>query len=127
MNKYLKIGLFGFLLWLVPFITGFLFVDIDGNFTVDQIFFKTIMIIVGSLTSIVLAVNYFKEVKADFVNEGIVLGISWMIISLAIDLLFVFGGFFPMTVEKYFTDIGLRYLAMPIYTVGIGFVLKNRK
>ena len=27
MNKYLKIVLFGFILWLVPFIVGFLFVD----------------------------------------------------------------------------------------------------
>lgn len=127
MNKYVKIALFGFLLWLVPFLTGFLFVDMEGNFTVDEIFFKSIMIIVGSLTSVVLAIKYFKDVKKDYVSEGIVLGITWMVISLSIDLLFVFGGFFPMTVEKYFTDIGIRYLAMPIYTIGIGFILKNRK
>ncbi|MFH1684940.1 MAG: hypothetical protein ABH983_01415 [Candidatus Micrarchaeota archaeon] len=127
MNRYLKIALFGFLLWLVPFLTGFLFVDMEGNFTVDEIFFKSIMIIVGSFTSVVLAINYFKDVKKDYVKEGTVVGVIWLIINLGIDLFFVFGGFFPMTVEKYFTDIGIRYLAMPIYTIGIGFILKNRK
>ncbi|MBU0527298.1 hypothetical protein KKE92_02365 [Candidatus Micrarchaeota archaeon] len=127
MNKYLKIALFGFLLWLVPFLTGFLFVDMEGNFTVDEIFFKSIMIIVGSFTSVVLAINYFKDVKKDYVKEGTVVGVIWLIINLGIDLFFVSSGFFQMTVVEYFTDIGIRYLAIPIYTIGIGFILKNRK
>ena len=44
MNKYLKIVLFGFILWLVPFIVGFLFVDAKGNFLIPETFFKSIMI-----------------------------------------------------------------------------------
>jgi hypothetical protein len=48
MNKYLKIVLFGFILWLVPFIAGFFFIDAKGNFLIPETFFKSIMIVVGS-------------------------------------------------------------------------------
>lgn len=52
MNKYLKTVLFGFLLWLIPFITGFLFVDPSGNFLIPEMFFKSIMIVVGGLVDV---------------------------------------------------------------------------
>lgn len=126
MNKYLKIVLFGFLLWLVPFITGFLFVDASGNFLIPETFFKSIMIVVGGLVGVVLAVTYFKDVGADFVREGAVIGVTWLVINLCLDLVFVSVGFFPMTITRYFTDIGLRYLIMPIYTIGMGYVLQQK-
>lgn len=126
MNKLVKIVLFGFILWLVPFLTGFLFFDPSGNFLIPETFFKTIMVVEGALVGVVLAVRYFKDIEADYVREGVILGGVWLVINLCIDLLFVFAGFFPMSVVQYFTDIGLRYLSMPIYTIGIGYVLKQR-
>ena len=125
-NKYLKIVLFGFILWLVPFIAGFLFVDAKGNFLIPETFFKSIMIVLGSLVGVLLAVRYFKDIKGDFVTEGVLLGVIWLVINLAIDIIFVSTGFFRMTLTQYFTDIGLRYLSMPIYTIGLGYALKNR-
>ena len=126
MNKYLKIVLFGFLLWLSPFITGFLFVDASGNFLIPETFFKSIMIVVGVRVGVALAVTYFKDVRADFVREGAVAGVTWLVINLCLDLVFVSVGFFPMTITQYFTDIGLRYLSMPIYTIGMGYVLQQK-
>ena len=61
MNKYAKMVLYGFILWLVPFITGFLFVDISGNFLIPETFFKSIMIVEGNLIGVILAVRYFRE------------------------------------------------------------------
>ena len=126
MNKYLKIVLFGFILWLVPFIGGFLFVDTKGNFLIPETFFKSIMIVVGSLVGVTLAVRYFKDIKNDFVTEGVLLGVIWLVINLAIDIVFVSAGFFRMTLIQYITDIGLRYLSIPIYTIGLGYALKKR-
>jgi len=125
MNKYLKIVLFGFILWLVPFIVGFLFVDAKGNFLISETFFKSIMIVVGSLVGVILAVRYFKDIKSDFVIEGVLLGVTWLFINLAIDIVFVSIGFFRMTLTQYIMDIGLRYLSMPIYTIGLGYALKQ--
>ena len=126
MNKYLKIVLFGFILWLVPFIASFFFVDAKGNFLIPETFFKSIMIVVGSLVGVLLAVRYFKDIKSDFVIEGILLGVIWLVINLAMDIILVSTGFFRMTFTQYLTDIGLRYFSMPIYTIGLGYALKYR-
>lgn len=126
MNKYLKMVLYGLILWLVPFIVSFAFVDRQGNFTIGVTFFKSIMVVTGALVGVVLAVRYFRDVETNYVNEGIVLGVTWLIINLALDLLMVFGGFFQMDAVQYFTDIGLRYLAMPIYTIGMGYALMQQ-
>lgn len=126
MNKYLKIVLYGFIVWFVPFIVSFAFVDQQGNFTIDETFFKSIMVVTGALVGVVLAVRYFRDVETNYVNEGIVLGVIWLVINLALDLSMVFGGFFQMGVMDYFTDIGLRYLAMPIYTIGMGYALMQQ-
>ncbi len=126
MNKYLKIVLFGFLIWLIPFIAGFPFVDQTGNFLIPETFFKSIMIVVGGLVGVTLAVTYFKEIGTDHVKEGITIGVVWLVINLGLDLVLVSMGFFPMTVTQYFADIGLRYLSMPIYTIGMGYALKQK-
>ena len=126
MNKYLKIVLFGFILWLVPFIAGFFFIDAKGNFLIPETFFKSIMIVVGSLVSVILAVRYFKDIKSDFVIEGVLLGVIWLTINLALDIVLVSAGFFHMTLTQYLTDIGLRYLSIPLYTLGLGYALKQK-
>jgi hypothetical protein len=126
MNKYLKMVLFGLIVWLVPFIVSFAFVDRQGNFTIDETFFKSIMIVTGALVGVVLAVRYFRDVDTGYINEGILLGVIWLIVNLVVDLAMVSGGFFQMSVTQYFTDIGMRYLVMPIYAIGMGYALMQR-
>jgi len=84
------------------------------------------MIVMGSLVGVILAVRYFKDIKGDFVIEGIFLGVIWLVINLVIDIVFVSVGFFRMTLFQYITDIGLRYISIPIYTIGLGYALKQR-
>jgi hypothetical protein len=127
MKKHTKILVYGLLIWLIPFIVSFLFVDAQGNFMIPETFFKSIMVVSGAFIGVILAVRYFKDVKGDYVKEGMILGAVWLIINLAIDLVFVQAGFFKMSVTAYFTDIGLRYLSIPIYTIGLGYALKQRR
>lgn len=89
MNKYMKIVLFGFFLWLIPFIAGFPFVDPSGNFLIAETFFKSIMIVVSALVGVTLAVMYFKEIRTDHVREGVTIGVVWLVINLCLDLVFV--------------------------------------
>ena len=119
--------LFGLILWAVPFFSGFPFVDASGNFIVDEIFFKTIMILVGGFTGVILAVAYFKNIRTEYVKEGILLGTTWLVISLGLDLVMMGVGFFPMTITEYFAEIGLRYLIMPMYTIGMGYALMQNR
>ncbi len=103
MNKYLKMFLFGLVVWLIPFLVSFAFVDRQGNFTIDETFFKSIMVVTGALVGVVLAVRYFRDVETGYINEGILLGVIWLIVNLALDLAMVSGGFFQTTVTQYFT------------------------
>lgn len=84
------------------------------------------MIVVGSFVAVILAVKYYKNIKNNFIQEGIILGIIWFIISIGLDLVMVFSNFFQMTVLEYFTDIGLRYLCIPIFTIGLGYALNQK-
>lgn len=127
MNKYVKIVIFGILLWLIPFLMGFLFFDQEGNLVISEIFFKSIMIVIGSMFGVIFGVTYFRDIKEDYLKEGVILGIIWLIINWVSDLIMVLIGFFPLSIQKYFLDIGLRYLTMPIYTTGIGYALKQKK
>jgi hypothetical protein len=123
MKKIGKIILFGILVWLIPFIVSFFFVNQDGTFRIEETFFKTIMIVVGSLVGVKLMVCYFKKIDKNYLKEGILIGLVWLAINWIIDLIFVFAEFFPMTVGEYFTDIGFRYLVIPIFSIGMGYIL----
>ena len=124
MNKYLKIFLFGFLIWLIPFVVSIIIFPIHQS---NRPLFESIMPVTVTLCVVVFAILYFKTVNAGFVREGVVIGVAWLIINLAIDLpLFLLESPMKMSLPDYIADIGLTYLIMPTITVGMGWVLKHR-
>ncbi|MDD1672088.1 MAG: hypothetical protein LUO82_03700 [Methanomicrobiales archaeon] len=127
MKRPVPIILYGVLIWLIPFLAGFPFVDATGTFLIPETFFKSIMVVIGAFVGVLLAVRYFSTINAGQIKEGIIIGMSWLAINLALDLLMVFVGFFPMTVLQYITEIGLRYVSIPIYTVGLGIALERQQ
>lgn len=126
MKKFLTIALYGLVLWLIPFLAGIPFVDERGDLLIPENFFKSIMIVIGSLVGVILAVRYFRTISVSHQLEGILLGTIWLVISLGLDLILVTTGFFPLTLSEYLTEIGLRYLSIPIYTTGLGYALSEK-
>lgn len=126
MTHIQKAFVFGFFTWLIPFLVSFLFYRC-GQLVITESFFKSIMIVTGMLVGAVLLVRFFKTVTERFVLNGIVVGIIWLVINLGLDLLLVNRGFFPMTYQQYITDIGLRYLSIPIFSITLGFVLDHHR
>ncbi len=76
MERPKHILIYGVLIWLVPFVLSFLFYNPDGTLVIDIFFFKTIMIVSGSLVGVYLAVKYFRQVKKDYLEAGITIGIA---------------------------------------------------
>ena len=116
-----KIG-YGFIVWVVPYVSA---IPLLGVMESDPIFFKTLMIVIGGLVGAICAALYFLKVEKDFLKEGIVLGLVWMIVNWLLD----FGALLPlskMPYGQYFAEIGLRYLVMPAMTVPIGYVLSKK-
>lgn len=124
MKKYLKNIFYGFLAWLIPFLASFLFYSKEGGLNIDIFLFKTIMIVVGTFSAAFLLVSYFKNIKADYLKQGLTVGITWFTINILLDLL-VLIPMLKMSLPDYFTQIGLRYLAIPAMSLAIGSALKN--
>lgn len=124
MNKILKVGLFGFLTWLIPFMISVFFYSRDGQLNIDIFLFKTIMIVVGSIVGATLLVLYFKKVQKDYLTESITVGLVWFAINIILDLI-VLVPMSGMSIGTYFAQIGLRYLVIPVMSVAIGRVAEK--
>ena len=113
--------LFGaFLTWLIPFVCALPFYGPDG-LLIDQQLFKSLMIVVGSVTAAILIVRLFQTIEKDYTREAIVTGIVWLFANWVLDLI-VLVGLFGMTLPDYATQIGLRYLVIPAMVIAAGVV-----
>jgi hypothetical protein len=122
MKKFLKITFFGLLLWIIGFVLGFAVWPIhESNFML----FKTIMLVSSILYGMILLIIYFNKVQSDYLNEGIIVGINWFIVNLLLDLL-VLVLIFKTPVGQYFIEVGIRYLNIPLITIGVGFLLSKK-
>ena len=124
MNNLTRNVLYGFLAWLIPFVSSFFFFSREGGLAIDIFLFKSIMIVVGSISASILLISYFKRINTDFLKEGITVGVVWFAINILLDLL-VLIPMSGMSIPDYFTQIGIRYLVMPVMSITIGVALKN--
>ena len=116
-----KIG-YGLIVWVVPFVAA---IPLLGLMETDPIFFKTIMIVVGSIIGAVCTILYFNKVEKDFLKEGVILGLVWIAVNWLLD----FGALLPlskMPYGQYFAEIGLRYLVMLALTIPVGYILSKK-
>ncbi len=123
MNKILKITLWGAILWLILFIVGFILWPLHES---QFLLFKTIMVVSSALVGMVMLAMYFKKVDSNFLNEAILLGVIWLTVNWLLDLV-VLVGMFKSPLGEYIIGIGLRYLNIPITSIGVGYILKNKQ
>lgn len=121
MNKYSKICLYGFLLWLIPFVVSVLIFPLRIS---QRPLFESIMPVVIAIWTVFFSIIYFSGLDGDFRREGIILGASWFLISIVLDLPFFMEGPMKMSFMDYMADVGLTYLIMPAVTFGFGYLLE---
>ncbi len=114
--------LLGFFDWLLPFAVSFVIFPLkDYNYYL----FESLMAVVIVFTVVWFATRYFKKVESNFVREGVLLGLLWLIINLVIDLiLFLPKSPMQMPLSLYMSQIGIKYLSIPIITIGFGYLKK---
>ena len=125
MNKYLKICLFGFLIWLIPFIMSFFIFGLHEDY---RPLFESIMAVTVTLSVVIFSILYFKTVDKDYIKEGVIIGMIWLIINLIIDLIIMVLLESPMqmSIGDYMMDIGLTYVIIPVIAIGFGMILEKR-
>jgi len=115
-----RTALYGALSWLVPLVASFLFFDRTGQLLIERPLFKSLMVVVGGGVGAFLLAIAFRGIAPSW-RTGLALGLTWLAINLALDLA-VLVPFTKMPLALYFTDIGLRYLLLPIIAVAMGSV-----
>lgn len=115
--------LYGFLLWLIPFIVAFFIFPLRES---ERPLFETIMAVTVTLAVVVLSILYFAKINSGYLREGVRIGILWFVISIVIDLLLFMWGPMKMSFLNYMYDIGFTYLIYPTVTVGFGYLLQRK-
>lgn len=128
MTSFRRALLYGFLVWLIPFLVAFLIFPLRES---SRPLFESIMPVTLAMATAVFGVLYFKNLASNhvrnYIKEGLVVGMLWWIISVLIDApLMLLGGPMQMTLGGYFADIGLTYMMMPVITVAIGASVASR-
>jgi FtsH-binding integral membrane protein len=122
-NKYLKLVVFGFFVWLIPFLVSFGIVSLRTN---NRPLFESIMPVVVTFCVVLFAFLYFKKREKNSIKEGFVVGIVWFLISIIIDLaMFLPESAWHMTIADYFMDVGLTYLIILMIPIGFGSLLNK--
>jgi hypothetical protein len=122
MKSIKKAIILGFFSWLIPFVISFLFFNQKGQLLINELLFKNIMIVVASYFSAFLIIKYFKAVDKNYVKEGIMLGVLWLVINLVLDMVTIVPMGKPISV--YLSQIGLGYLMIPAMTILAGKILE---
>ncbi len=115
--------LYGFLIWLIPFIVSILIFPIHDS---NRALFESIMPVTITIVVLFFSMLYFKKLEDDYLNEGIIMGIIWFIISIAIDLvMFLPESPMQMIFAEYMVDIGVTYIIIIVIPLAIGYILEQ--
>lgn len=120
MGKYLKMVLFGALIWLVPYVLAMGLYP-SGIMTANPDLFKNIMTISGSVTGLIAAVYYFKDTKEKkLLKEAIMLVAVWLSVCWVLDFAFLIP-YTKQSLATYFLNIGISYIAslMPALAIAL--------
>jgi hypothetical protein len=84
------------------------------------------MPVVIAIWTVFFSILYLSGKKGDFLKEGIFIGIAWLLISIALDLMIFIEGPLKMPLWDYATDIAVTYLMIPAITSGFGYLMEHR-
>ncbi len=124
MKSIKKALLYGFLVWLIPFIVAILLSSVRKD---NRPLFESLMPVVITISVVPFLILYFSKLQAHFLKEAVLLGIIWLAISLILDLLLFMEGPMKMSFADYMMDIGLTYLMIPTISIGFGCLLEKRR
>jgi uncharacterized membrane protein YpjA len=109
-----RAALLGLLSWLMPFVVSFILFPLKKA---NAPLFGNLMSLVVLLTGAALLNRYFRSRPVE-VGEAVRVGALWLAINLLLDYPMFAYGPMRMTAWGYCSEIGLAYLAFPIFALG---------
>ncbi|MGB9979076.1 hypothetical protein [Methanobacterium sp.] len=121
MNKNSKIINYGLLVWLIP---SLITVTLASFVAVN--IFEVISGVAIALTVIVFSYLYFGGITENFIKEGFLIGIIWLIISIILDIILIMLGISQLSLTGYLMYVAPLYIIIPAITIGLGLYLNQR-
>ena len=124
MGGTVRFILFGVGVWLIPFVIGMLvFPVVDPA----SALFDTLMSVAMSASAGGLSYLYLRGLARPGPQDGLIAGLIWAGIAVALDApLFLFGPFL-MPAAHYVADIGLSYLMIPVIAGFVGLGMRRAR
>jgi hypothetical protein len=123
MDRRVKLLLFGFVSWLVPFVASFAIFPLYNS---NPALFHSLMLVFGSAVSAALFIRYFEAIKSDFAKVGLFAGTVWCVMNWVLDII-ILVPMMQASLGGYFAQIGMVYLVGPIMGFGMGYVVDASK
>ena len=120
MRKYLRLLLYGVVSWLLIFAASVCVFPLKES---RRALYENVMGFTLTLTTVLCTILYFRKVRADFVREGLLLGVAFVLCNILCDLPMFVAGPMQMALADYWQDIGLAYPAMAVVSTGIGYAI----
>jgi hypothetical protein len=115
LNKIFKLIGLGFIIWLIPTLATLLVSYLEVLNYYDIVSSVSIAVTVIALTYL-----YFGDINENYLKEGIICGVVWLLISIILDIVLIFLGINKVTLMQYLTDITPIYIVIPVITIGLG-------
>ena len=125
MRKFVRIFLLGLAVWALPFALGMaLFPVVE----VESALFDTLMSLALAFSATLFAYIHLSRCAAPTLDEGLLAGTIWTMMSIALDAPFFLFGPEQMRMDPidYMDDIALSYFMIPIIAAGIGKAMQRR-
>jgi hypothetical protein len=121
-KRFWRLLLFGFLSWLLTFGASVCLFSLKKD---NERLFEMLMGIVLTCCTVLFTLLYFRRVRAEFIREGVLLGLAFLVCNILFDLPLFMAGPMQMPLPRYLKDIGIAYLSMPVVSVGFGYALQK--
>jgi hypothetical protein len=124
MNRYLKTIFLGFIIWVIPFVASvFAWNPKTNSPAIDVAWFYALMSFTGAIGFVIAAYYQFRDFKGNSIREGWIVGITWYVELVLLDLI-VLVGILGMTMTSYY-HLLLTYLTPLILCVAIGYIKRR--
>ena len=118
MNKYVLMVVLGIVLWAMAYVAAI-------PLLAYQEWIHTYESIIMALFGMLFASWYFFRVKGNYMKEGLMIGIVWMVIGWILDYVALLP-FTGQTFAAYFAAIGLGYISIPVAITIFGWALDKK-
>jgi hypothetical protein len=117
-----RIWMYGVLIWIIGMAVATALWPLHAS---RLPLFKSLLVVTMTAVGMFFTVRVLDSVPSGFLKAGIRAGLVWTILNWMLDLI-VLVGLMKTPAGMYVMDVGLRYLAIPIMTVGCGVLLEKK-